>query len=137
MIPNCRHLVDGILHVNTLDPLVKSGLDTIYMIMVCGFYYIDGLQTALSGAIRGTGQQQKGARICVLAYWIAGIPAAVVLGFAIGLKSTGLWLGMMVGPFVQMVMYAKLLLQLDWHAIAATCEQRLNPVDEDNSVMGA
>ena len=30
-----------------------------------GFYYIDGLQTALSGAIRGTGQQKKGARICV------------------------------------------------------------------------
>ena len=30
-----------------------------------GFYYIDGLQTAMSGAIRGTGQQKKGARICV------------------------------------------------------------------------
>ncbi|CAK8991040.1 unnamed protein product [Durusdinium trenchii] len=138
VVPQCRQLVDTVLHLDMLDARVKAGLDTIFTIFVCGFYYVDGFQTALSGAIRGTGQQQRGARICVLAYWVAGIPAALALGFAAGLKSTGLWLGMMVGPFVQMVLYSWLLVKLDWHAVAATCEERLRPMDEvDDSATGA
>ena len=39
-------------------------IQSSWFILSGGFYYIDGLQTALSGAVRGTGQQQKGARIC-------------------------------------------------------------------------
>ncbi|CAE7439930.1 DTX6, partial [Symbiodinium pilosum] len=136
VIPQCRQLVDVVMHVDTLDPRVKTGLNTIYLILVSGFYYIDGFQTALSGAIRGTGQQQKGARICVLAYWIAGIPAAILLGFTGGLKSTGLWLGMLVGPTVQMFLYGRLLLKMDWEGIAAACEERLQ-TQEDDCVMEA
>lgn len=114
------------MHVDALDPQVKHGLDMVFVIFVSGFYIIDGLQTALSGAIRGTGQQQRGARICVLAYWVMGIPAALIFGFSLHLKSIGLWLGMLVGPFVQLILYSRLLMSLDWGSIATSCEERLH-----------
>ncbi|CAE7254468.1 DTX6 [Symbiodinium natans] len=129
-IPQCRMLLDQMVHVDALDPRVAQGLNTAYLIFVCGFYCIDGLQTALSGAIRGTGQQKTGARICVLAYWLLGIPAALTLGFACGLKSTGLWLGMLVGPMVQLILYTRLLQTMNWDEVAGGCEQRLRRDEE-------
>jgi hypothetical protein len=42
----------------------------------------------------------------VLAYWILGIPSALALGFG-GLNAIGLWLGMLVGPLVQLIFYAR------------------------------
>eukprot|EP00439_Symbiodinium_sp_Y106_P081439 s21_g20.t1 len=137
VIPQCRTLIDQMVRVNALDPRVAQGLNTVYLIFICGFYYIDGLQTALSGSIRGTGQQQKGARICVLAYWILGIPAALILGFACGLKSTGLWLGMLVGPTVQLVFYARLLLKMNWDEVAGSCQQRLRRDESGDDFIGA
>ena len=133
VIPFCKNFVDEILRVNLLDPRVGRGLNAVFLIFVCGFYYIDGLQTALSGAIRGTGQQKKGARICVLAYWILGIPSSLLLGFACDLRAIGLWLGMLVGPLVQMILYARLLSKMDWHATAASREMRLR--DDSDEVI--
>ena len=43
---------------------------------------------------------------------------------------------MMVGPFVQAVLYSRLLTKLDWEAVAARCEERLQ-ADEDDCAMGA
>lgn len=43
----------------------------------------------------------------VLAYWILGIPSSLLLGFACDLRAIGLWLGMLVGPLVQMILYAR------------------------------
>ena len=126
LVPQCKQMLDNLMHVDALDPRVKHGLDMVFVIFVSGFYYIDGLQTALSGAIRGTGQQQRGARICVLAYWVIGIPSALIFGFGLHLKSIGLWLGMLVGPLVQLILYSRLLMGLDWGSIATSCEERLH-----------
>lgn len=137
VLPVCKQFLEQLLRVDSLDPRVQQGLEAIFVIFVCGFYYIDGLQTALSGAVRGTGQQQKGARICVLAYWILGIPSALALGFG-GLNAIGLWLGMLVGPLVQLIFYARLLWKLNWAAVAASCEERLvNHQEMSEELMGA
>jgi len=125
LLPGPRAIVEQILHVEELRPEVKDGLWSVFRIFGV-FYYLDGAQTVLSGAIRGLGEQKNGAWICVVAYWVFGIPTAIVLAFPVGLAATGLWLGMTVGPSVQLLLYIRLLLRVDWQAAVSKCEARLN-----------
>ena len=55
-----------------------------------------------------------------------GIPCSLLLGFACDLRAIGLWLGMLVGPFVQMILYAR------WAACGKTMELWVALSDEDD-----
>jgi hypothetical protein len=61
---NHIYIIYNITHYTHIPLGYPWDIQPSWFILSGGFYYIDGLQTALSGAVRGTGQQQKGARIC-------------------------------------------------------------------------
>lgn len=112
------------MHVQELDHEVLDELEGILQIVAC-VGLVDGMQTVLSGVVRGIGKQSYGARVSVVAYWVLGIPIALLLAFGCQLQSTGLWLGMGIGPMVQTVLYTRMLLKLNWRVEAAQCATEL------------
>ena len=54
-----------------------------------------------SGIARGSGWQHIGAYVNICAFYLFGIPIAVVLGFTKHMNAKGLWIGIVVGSVIQ------------------------------------
>lgn len=54
-----------------------------------------------SGVARGSGWQHIGAYINLGAFYVVGLPVAIILGFVVHLKAKGLWIGIVTGSVVQ------------------------------------
>ncbi|KAJ0962766.1 hypothetical protein J5N97_027888 [Dioscorea zingiberensis] len=76
--------------------------------------FIDGFQAVLAGVARGCGWQKIGAFVNLGAYYIAGIPAAILLAFVFHIRGKGLWMGIICGLFVQAVSYLTITICTDW-----------------------
>ena len=81
----------------TADPRVLDALTNVVPIFFV-HNSIDGLQWALQGSLRGSGQQLLIARVSLCSWYIAGLPMAALLCFGADLGLTGLWLGLACGP---------------------------------------
>ncbi|KAK9226699.1 hypothetical protein WN943_011747 [Citrus x changshan-huyou] len=72
--------------------------------LICLCVILNGLQAVLSGIARGCGWQNLGAYANLTAYYLFGIPVAAALGFWLKMRGEGLWIGIQVGAFVQIVL---------------------------------
>ncbi|KAG0612798.1 hypothetical protein M758_6G052700 [Ceratodon purpureus] len=88
-------------------------------------HLMDSIQGVLSGVARGCGWQAFGAAANLGAYYIVGLPAAVVLGFVYDLKGRGLWIGMVLGIVTQASSLVLITCLTNWHQQA---EQALDRV---------
>ena len=61
------------------------------------FAIFDGLQAVCMGILRGIGDTRVPVVLCILGYWLVGLPASLLLGFRLGLGPSGLWWGLVVG----------------------------------------
>lgn len=86
---------------------------------------MDAIQSVLSGVARGCGWQALAAAANLAAYYIVGIPTAVVLGFVYDLKGLGLCMGIVVGIVVQAAGLVLLTLLTDWQKQADQALGRL------------
>jgi len=77
-------------------------------------HLMDSTQGVLSGVARGCGWQAFGAAANLGAYYLVGLPAAVVLAFVYDLKGRGLWLGMIMGLVAQTVALMILTCATNW-----------------------
>ncbi|XP_061991490.1 protein DETOXIFICATION 16-like isoform X4 [Rosa rugosa] len=84
------------------------------LILVAVSHFFDGLQSVLSGIIRGSGQQKIGAYVNLGAYYLMGIPTALLLAFVFHIGGKGLWMGIIVALFVQALSLAIIILFTDW-----------------------
>lgn len=71
------------------------------LLLVAISHFFDGLQSVLSGAARGCGWQKIGAFVNLGAYYLAGIPLAILLAFVFHIGGKGLWMGIIVALIVQ------------------------------------
>ena len=55
----------------------------------------------ISGILKGSGRQYIGAIVNFFAYYVIGIPLAVVIGIKTNLGIIGIWIGMAIGNFAQ------------------------------------
>jgi Na+-driven multidrug efflux pump len=67
-----------------------------------------------SGVARGSGWQHIGAYVNLGAYYLCGIPVAVVLGFFTKLRGMGLWIGLQTGAFIQTIMLSIIISCTNW-----------------------
>lgn len=77
-------------------------------------HLMDSIQGVFSGVARGCGWQAFGAYANLGAYYLVGLPAAVVLAFMYDLKGRGLWLGMIMGMVAQTVTLVVLTCATNW-----------------------
>ena len=77
---------------NTEVILIASKL----LLIVALFQIFDGLQVAILGALRGMQDVKIPTLMTFIAYWIIGFPICFYLGLYTPLKSTGIWIGLLI-----------------------------------------
>ncbi|KAL2558909.1 MATE efflux family protein [Forsythia ovata] len=86
--------------------------------------FLDGFQCVLSGAARGCGWQKLCAFINLGAYYVVGIPCAVLFAFFFDVGGLGLWMGIVCGLFVQAVALVTINLCTNWDSEAKKAMDR-------------
>ncbi|RZC87878.1 hypothetical protein C5167_029790 [Papaver somniferum] len=86
---------------------------------------LEAIQCVLSGTIRGCGRQVIGAFINLGAYYLVGIPSAIIFAFVLHVGGKGLWLGIMCALFVQVVSLLIVTLRTDWEQEAKHAADRV------------
>lgn len=74
----------------------------------------DGAYVVLVGALSGVGRQGVGAQ-ATLAFYVVGIPLALLFGFPLQGGAAGLWIGMGLGNIVVFLIVLQQILKLDFH----------------------
>ncbi|WP_319767845.1 hypothetical protein [Streptomyces europaeiscabiei] len=59
--------------------------------------FFDCAQNIDVGLLRGLDDTKGGFRVTLVGYWLVGLPAAALLGFATGWDTIGIWLGRLTG----------------------------------------
>uniref|UniRef100_A0A1J3G3T9 Protein DETOXIFICATION n=2 Tax=Noccaea caerulescens TaxID=107243 RepID=A0A1J3G3T9_NOCCA len=85
----------------------------------------DALHAVLSGVARGSGRQNIGAYVNLAAYYIFGIPTAVLLGFKFKMGGRGLWIGITVGSFAQALLLGIIVGLTNWKQQARMARERV------------
>ncbi|GLJ11092.1 hypothetical protein SUGI_0142700 [Cryptomeria japonica] len=86
---------------------------------------LDAIQGTLSGIARGCGWQKIGAYCNLGAYYLVGIPIAVLLAFVLHIGGRGLWLGIICGLCVQAVLLFLVTSCTDWEQQARNARERV------------
>nr|CAB3473053.1 unnamed protein product [Digitaria exilis] len=90
------------------------------MLPVLGIsFFIDGLHGSLSGVLTGCGKQKIGAAVNLGAFYLAGLPMAVLLAFVLNLNGMGLWLGIVCGSLTKLLLLASVAWFIDWNKEAS------------------
>ncbi|CAN4123618.1 unnamed protein product [Withania somnifera] len=93
--------------------------------ILCLSIIMDGAQAVLSGVARGSGWQHIGAYVNLGAYYLVGIPAALLLGFVLHLKGKGLWTGLVAGATVQSISLSLVTGFTNWEKQAIEARHRI------------
>jgi MATE family multidrug resistance protein len=77
----------------TNDAVVAAGAVTLLRFAAI-FQVSDGVQVASAGALRGLKDTRVPMVITAIAYWAMGMPIGFILAFGQGMRTPGLWVGM-------------------------------------------
>ncbi|KAF3956151.1 hypothetical protein ACB098_08G165500 [Castanea mollissima] len=118
---NEKEVVD---YVTTMAPLVSLSV------------ILDSIQGVLAGIARGSGWQHIGAYVNLGAFYLCGIPVAVILSFLAKLRGRGLWIGIQTGSFIQTVVLSIITSCTDWEKQAIKARERIfqGKLPKDNDV---
>lgn len=76
--------------------------------------FMDGMQGVISGATRGCAMQKVGVYVNLGAYYIIGLPLAILLTFVLHQNGKGLWTGIIGGSSLQAAILLVFILRIDW-----------------------
>ncbi|XP_020683668.1 protein DETOXIFICATION 12 [Dendrobium catenatum] len=84
----------------------------------------DGCLGVLSGIARGCGWQHLGAYVNLGAFYLVGIPIAVLLGFFFHIGGKGLWIGILAGAVIQSLLLGIITTFTNWQQQAIVARER-------------
>ncbi|KAM1026524.1 hypothetical protein ACFX15_038814 [Malus domestica] len=87
--------------------------------------FLDGLQCVLSGTARGCGWQKIGAYVNLGAYYLVGIPLAILMAFVLHVGGKGLWLGIICALIVQVLLLLTVTIRTNWEKEANKATERV------------
>ncbi|KAB2058585.1 hypothetical protein ES319_A11G243300v1 [Gossypium barbadense] len=74
----------------------------------------------------GTGFQSTVAIVNLGCFYIVGVPVGVMLGSAMNIQVTGLWIGLLSGVALQIIILVFIVWRIDWDEQVENTSQRLN-----------
>ena len=98
------------------EPVIR--LAASLLIVVGVFQLFDSIQVGSVAMLRGLHDARMPALIGFFAYWMVGLPIAVLLSMKFDLGAVGVWSGLAVGLFVACVMLAPRLWKMTVPAVA-------------------
>ncbi|WOK99920.1 hypothetical protein Cni_G08632 [Canna indica] len=93
--------------------------------LICLTLITDNLMGVLSGIARGSGWQHLGAYVNFGAFYLVGIPVAIVLGFPLHLGGKGLWIGIVCGSTTQSILLVLITSFTNWRHQANMARERV------------
>ncbi|KAG7396301.1 hypothetical protein PHYBOEH_002526 [Phytophthora boehmeriae] len=86
---------------------------------------LDGMNAVVQGVFRGAGKQKVAATVNAVAYYVFGIPTAVLFGFYFVLGVQGLWMGFLFGVLIAAGLQLFMLLKWwNWTDLAQEAQER-------------
>lgn len=85
----------------------------------------DSIQGVVSGVARGCGWQHIGAYVNLGAFYLVGIPIAILLGFWLQLRGKGLWIGILAGSSLQSLLLSIITSCTNWEKLASKARERI------------
>ncbi|KAI9175035.1 hypothetical protein LWI28_026430 [Acer negundo] len=111
-------------YVYTNDEEVVRYMATIMPVLAIS-NFMDGIQTVLSGTARGCGWQKIGAYVNLGAYYLVGLPSAIILTFVFGFGGKGLWMGITCGSGLQALLFFAIAMHTNWEEEAKKAKERV------------
>ena len=89
------------LDTDKLSSATNIGLvieESAHLLLIAAlFQIVDGLQTVALGALRGLQDAKVPMILSFISYWIIAFPICYYLGLHTPLKTTGIWIGLLIG----------------------------------------
>ena len=89
---------------NTPDNAPVLALAVTFLHVAAAFQLMDGVQVTAAMSLRGLKDARWPMWLAGASYWLAGAPMCVFLGFGLGLKGLGIWLGLAFGLLVAAIL---------------------------------
>jgi MATE family multidrug resistance protein len=118
---------NALVQLFTNDPQVISTCSPVLPLLAV-LVFFDGVNSVVSGVLRGSGRQMLGAVCNFWGYFIVGLPLSAYLAFKAGMGIHGLWLGIIAGACVQAAVLVTMLLRWDWQKEVARVQALLKDV---------
>lgn len=85
-----------------LDPRVPENAHALalaasFLVISGVFQLVDGAQVVAAHSLRGLSDTKMPMLIAIFGYWAVGLPTAYVLGFVVGWRGVGIWMGLAAG----------------------------------------
>ncbi|MBU1334025.1 MAG: MATE family efflux transporter [Alphaproteobacteria bacterium] len=93
-----------------LDPRLPENANALalaatFLVVAGVFQLVDGAQVVAAHALRGLSDTKIPMVLAILGYWAVGLPIAYILGFVVGWRGVGIWIGLAAGlAFVAVVL---------------------------------
>jgi MATE family multidrug resistance protein len=94
-------------------------LAVTFLHVAAAFQLMDGLQVTASMSLRGLKDARGPMWVAGASYWLAGAPMCALLGFGLGMKGLGIWLGLAFGLLVAAVLLTTRFALLSKEAVPA------------------
>lgn len=92
-----RAVVGLFLDTSVPQNQAALGLAATYLGVAGLFQLFDGTQVIAAAALRGLSDTRVPMLLAITGYWLCGMPVAWLLGFPLGLRGVGIWLGLATG----------------------------------------
>ncbi|MGB3337504.1 MAG: MATE family efflux transporter [Devosia sp.] len=96
-----------------LDPRLPENANALalaatFLVVAGVFQLVDGAQVVAAHSLRGLSDTKIPMLLAILGYWGVGLPTSYVLGFVLGWRGVGIWIGLAAGlAFVAVVLVTR------------------------------
>ncbi|GMP98127.1 hypothetical protein CsSME_00046132 [Camellia sinensis var. sinensis] len=104
---------------------VAAAVADLSPLLACSIL-LNSIQPVLSGVAVGAGWQSIVAYVNITCYYLVGIPVGVVLGYVLNMQVKGVWIGMLLGTFVQTIVLSIITYRTDWDKQVSIAKKRIN-----------